>query len=64
MPGPLNALARPRRAGGVGAGRARGGRVSYGGGLYDAARAHTARLLDVVRAGGDPFGGDHTAASG
>ncbi|MFG3699972.1 isocitrate lyase/phosphoenolpyruvate mutase family protein [Micromonospora sp. NPDC047620] len=64
VPGPLNALARPG-APAVSELAALGvARVSYGGGVYDAARAHTARLLDVVRAGGDPFVGDHPAASG
>ncbi|SCL66506.1 carboxyvinyl-carboxyphosphonate phosphorylmutase [Micromonospora citrea] len=64
VPGPVNALARPGAptvpelaALGV-------ARVSYGGGLYAAARAHTDRLLDVVRAGGDPFAGNRSAASG
>ncbi|MGC5329940.1 isocitrate lyase/phosphoenolpyruvate mutase family protein [Micromonospora sp. DT62] len=64
VPGAVNALARPGAptvpelaALGV-------ARVSYGGGLYAAARGHTQRMLDVVRAGGDPFAAVRPAASG
>ncbi|MEU6076176.1 isocitrate lyase/phosphoenolpyruvate mutase family protein [Micromonospora sp. NPDC047074] len=64
VPGAVNALARPGAptlpelaALGV-------ARVSYGGGLYAATGAHTRRLLDAVKAGGDPFVVDRPAASG
>ncbi|MEV0428416.1 isocitrate lyase/phosphoenolpyruvate mutase family protein [Micromonospora sp. NPDC050495] len=53
---PVNVLARPSAPGLAELAALGVARISYGSGVYAAARARVADLLAAIRAGGDPFG--------
>jgi 2-methylisocitrate lyase-like PEP mutase family enzyme len=53
---PVNVMARPGAPAPAELAALGVARISFGSGVYAAARARAAELLATVRAGGDPFG--------